>query len=183
MCYSSATTLTSWHLLVTFCSLHVALWMKLFEKKPFDPRTVMGFGILNGTSIGLLNLSLGFNSVGFYQVKVVCYLFLDHGLKLQFFLQQLFSYNDYLFLHGFTNHYKLDQVVIYVLGIRQSRLVTTITEAFCQRNKNIWYTLQERIRTYRAFVARYRRSFFLEGQNVNVLHGYIEHLNVFLMSN
>lgn len=64
----SATTLTSWHLLVTFCSLHVALWMKLFEHKPFDPRAVMGFGILNGTSIGLLNLSLGFNSVGFYQV-------------------------------------------------------------------------------------------------------------------
>lgn len=66
--FTFATTLTSWHLLVTFCSLHVALWMKLFEKKPFDPRTVMGFGILNGTSIGLLNLSLGFNSVGFYQM-------------------------------------------------------------------------------------------------------------------
>lgn len=64
----AATTLTSWHLLVTFCSLHVALWMKLFEHKPFDPRAVMGFGILNGISIGLLNLSLGFNSVGFYQV-------------------------------------------------------------------------------------------------------------------
>ncbi|KAK8955180.1 hypothetical protein KSP40_PGU001554 [Platanthera guangdongensis] len=63
-----ATTLTSWHLLVTFCSLHVALWMKLFEHKPFDPRAVMGFGILNGCSIGLLNLSLGFNSVGFYQM-------------------------------------------------------------------------------------------------------------------
>lgn len=29
----------------------------------------MGFGILNGVSIGLLNLSLGFNSVGFYQVN------------------------------------------------------------------------------------------------------------------
>lgn len=28
----------------------------------------MGFGVLNGISIGLLNLSLGFNSVGFYQV-------------------------------------------------------------------------------------------------------------------
>lgn len=66
--FSFATTLTSWHLLVTFCSLHVALWMKLFEHKPFDARTVMGFGILNGTSIGLLNLSLGFNSVGFYQM-------------------------------------------------------------------------------------------------------------------
>lgn len=65
----AATTLTSWHLLVTFCSLHVALWMKLFEHKPFDPRTVVGFGILNGISIGLLNLSLGFNSVGFYQVR------------------------------------------------------------------------------------------------------------------
>lgn len=43
--------------------------MKFFEHKPFDPKAVMGFGILNGTSIGLLNLSLGFNSVGFYQVK------------------------------------------------------------------------------------------------------------------
>ncbi|XP_020575340.1 uncharacterized membrane protein At1g06890-like [Phalaenopsis equestris] len=66
--FSFATTLTSWHLLVTFCSLHVALRMKLFEHKPFDPRAVMGFGILNGCSIGLLNLSLGFNSVGFYQM-------------------------------------------------------------------------------------------------------------------
>ena len=65
---NAATTLTSWHLLVTFCSLHVALCMKLFEHKPFDARAVMGFGILNGISIGLLNLSLGFNSVGFYQV-------------------------------------------------------------------------------------------------------------------
>ncbi|XP_022729663.1 UDP-xylose transporter 3 isoform X2 [Durio zibethinus] len=42
--------------------------MKLFEHKPFDARAVMGFGILNGISIGLLNLSLGFNSVGFYQM-------------------------------------------------------------------------------------------------------------------
>lgn len=66
--FTFATTLTSWHLLVTFCSLHMALWMKMFEHKPFDPRAVMGFGILNGTSIGLLNLSLGFNSVGFYQM-------------------------------------------------------------------------------------------------------------------
>ncbi|KAM7501719.1 hypothetical protein LguiB_000623 [Lonicera macranthoides] len=66
--FTFATTLTSWHLLVTFCSLHAALWMKFFEHKPFDPRAVMGFGILNGSSIGLLNLSLGFNSVGFYQM-------------------------------------------------------------------------------------------------------------------
>ncbi|CAN4098666.1 unnamed protein product [Withania somnifera] len=66
--FTFATTLTSWHLLVTFCSLHVERCMKFFEHKPFDPKAVMGFGILNGSSIGLLNLSLGFNSVGFYQM-------------------------------------------------------------------------------------------------------------------
>ncbi|PNY10785.1 nucleotide/sugar transporter family protein [Trifolium pratense] len=63
-----ATTLTSWHLLVTFCSLHLALKMRFFEHKPFEQKAVVGFGILNGISIGLLNLSLGFNSVGFYQM-------------------------------------------------------------------------------------------------------------------
>ncbi|RXI04083.1 hypothetical protein DVH24_038357 [Malus domestica] len=77
----AATTLTSWHLLVTFCSLHVALWMNFFEHKPFDARSVMGFGILNGISIGLLNLSLGFNSVGFYQMTklaiIPCTVFLE----------------------------------------------------------------------------------------------------------
>ncbi|KAL7228878.1 hypothetical protein ACSBR2_007548 [Camellia fascicularis] len=68
ICLYVATTLTSWHLLVTFCSLHVALWMKFFEHKPFDRKVVTGFGILNGISIRLLNLSLCFNSVGFYQM-------------------------------------------------------------------------------------------------------------------
>jgi hypothetical protein len=66
--FYAATTLTSWHLLVTFCSLHLALKMRFFEHKPFEQKAVVGFGILNGISIGLLNLSLGFNSVGFYQV-------------------------------------------------------------------------------------------------------------------
>ncbi|CAM6101169.1 unnamed protein product [Calypogeia fissa] len=85
-----ATTLTSWHLLVTFCSLHVAQWLSLFEHKPFDSRTVMGFGILNGISIGLLNLSLGFNSVGFYQMTklaiIPCTVLLE-----TVFLRKLFS--------------------------------------------------------------------------------------------
>lgn len=85
-----ATTLTSWHLLVTFCSLHVALWMKLFEHKPFDARTVLGFGVLNGCSIGLLNLSLGFNSVGFYQMTklaiIPCTVFLE-----TLFFKKIFS--------------------------------------------------------------------------------------------
>ncbi|XP_078166778.1 UDP-xylose transporter 1-like [Carex rostrata] len=63
-----ATTLTSWHLMVTFCTLHIAQKLHFFEPKPIDSQTVVLFGLLNGTSIGLLNLSLGFNSIGFYQM-------------------------------------------------------------------------------------------------------------------
>ncbi|XP_066379993.1 UDP-xylose transporter 1-like [Miscanthus floridulus] len=63
-----ATTLTSWHLMVTFCTLHVAQRLRFFEPKAIDGQTVVLFGLLNGTSIGLLNLSLGFNSIGFYQM-------------------------------------------------------------------------------------------------------------------
>ncbi|XP_015697114.1 UDP-xylose transporter 1-like isoform X2 [Oryza brachyantha] len=63
-----ATTLTSWHLMVTFCTLYVAQRLRFFEAKPIDARTVVSFGLLNGISIGLLNLCLGFNSVGFYQM-------------------------------------------------------------------------------------------------------------------
>ncbi|CAL5436069.1 unnamed protein product [Camellia sinensis] len=62
-----ATTLTSWHLMVTYCSLHAAQHFNFFESKAVDMNTVMLFGILNGVSIGFLNLSLGFNSIGFYQ--------------------------------------------------------------------------------------------------------------------
>ena len=63
-----ATTLTSWHLMVTYCTLHVAQRLHFFEPKAIDGHTVILFGLLNGTSIGLLNLSLGFNSIGFYQM-------------------------------------------------------------------------------------------------------------------
>ncbi|CAN1262833.1 UDP-xylose transporter 2 [Linum perenne] len=84
--FTFATTLTSWHLLVTFCSLHVALMMKLFEHKPFDARAVMGFGILNGISIGLLNLSLGFNSVGFYQFFIVLSCMISVSVNFSTFL-------------------------------------------------------------------------------------------------
>ncbi|KAF8720497.1 hypothetical protein HU200_023743 [Digitaria exilis] len=63
-----ATTLTSWHLGVTFITLHVAQRLRFFEPKPVDVATVVSFGMLNGIFIGLLNLCLGFNSVGFYQM-------------------------------------------------------------------------------------------------------------------
>ncbi|XP_042375336.1 UDP-xylose transporter 3-like [Zingiber officinale] len=91
--FKFATTLTSWHLLVTFCSLHAALWMKLFEHKPFDRKVVIGFGILNGISIGLLNLSLGFNSVGFYQMTklaiIPCTVFLETAFLAKKFSQRI----------------------------------------------------------------------------------------------
>lgn len=54
--------------MVTFCTLHVAQRLHFFEPKAIDGQTVILFGLLNGTSIGLLNLSLGFNSIGFYQM-------------------------------------------------------------------------------------------------------------------
>lgn len=56
--------------MVTFFTLHVAQRLRFFEPKPIDARTVISFGLLNGISIGLLNLCLGFNSVGFYQVSL-----------------------------------------------------------------------------------------------------------------
>ncbi|KAK1661866.1 hypothetical protein QYE76_050025 [Lolium multiflorum] len=87
-----ATTLTSWHLLVTFCSLHVALCLKFFEHKPFDARTVMGFGVLNGISIGLLNLSLGFNSVGFYQMTKLAIIPCTVILETLFFRKKFSRY-------------------------------------------------------------------------------------------
>lgn len=73
-----ATTLTSWHLMVTFCTLHAAQRLNFFESKSIDMKTVMLFGILNGISIGLLNLSLGFNSIGFYQVIIYLNLLFVH---------------------------------------------------------------------------------------------------------
>ncbi|XP_026432577.1 UDP-xylose transporter 1-like isoform X3 [Papaver somniferum] len=58
----------SWHLLVTFCTLHVAQRFNVFKTKAIDTETVMLFGILNDVSTGLLDLCLGFNSIGFYQM-------------------------------------------------------------------------------------------------------------------
>ncbi|KAJ8751400.1 hypothetical protein K2173_016603 [Erythroxylum novogranatense] len=87
-----ATTLTSWHLMVTFCTLHVANRFNLFESKSIDMKTVMLFGILNGVSIGLLNLSLGFNSIGFYQMTKLAIIPFTVLLET-LFLKKQFSQN------------------------------------------------------------------------------------------
>ncbi|XP_009804491.1 UDP-xylose transporter 1-like isoform X1 [Nicotiana tabacum] len=87
-----ATTLTSWHLMVTFVTLHVALRFNFFESKPIDMKTVMLFGILNGVSIGFLNLSLGFNSIGFYQMTKLAIIPFTVLLET-IFLKKQFSWN------------------------------------------------------------------------------------------
>ncbi|OVA18064.1 Triose-phosphate transporter domain [Macleaya cordata] len=87
-----ATTLTSWHLMVTFCTLHVAQRFNVFETKAVDMKTVMLFGILNGVSIGLLNLSLGFNSIGFYQMTKLAIIPFTVLLET-LFLKKQFSQN------------------------------------------------------------------------------------------
>ena len=95
----AATTLTSWHLLVTYCSLHVARWLRFFEHKPFDTHVVVSFAVLNGISIGLLNLSLGFNSVGFYQVTSLEPPLQPHCLSNHIFGKCCCCVSEYIFFY------------------------------------------------------------------------------------
>lgn len=98
-----ATTLTSWHLMVTFCTLHVAQRFNVFESKSVDMKTVMLFGILNGVSIGLLNLSLGFNSIGFYQMTklaIIPFTVLLETLFLKKQFSQKIKFSLFLLLVG-----------------------------------------------------------------------------------
>lgn len=95
---NAATTLTSWHLMVTFCTLHAAQRLNFFETKAIDLKTVMLFGILNGISIGLLNLSLGFNSVGFYQVPIPCCLTIE-AFTTENICTILVKYSNCLLIH------------------------------------------------------------------------------------
>merc|ERR1711990_1205999 len=62
------TFLTALHMLVTVGALRVAARSGWLEPKSIERGALLRFSILNGVSIGFLNLSLGFNSVGFYQM-------------------------------------------------------------------------------------------------------------------
>lgn len=66
--YRYVTFLTALHQLVTAAALRVASKAGLLEPKTIDRGALLRFSVLNGVSIGFLNLSLGFNSVGFYQM-------------------------------------------------------------------------------------------------------------------
>ncbi|KAK4760586.1 hypothetical protein SAY87_005479 [Trapa incisa] len=98
-----ATTLTSWHLMVTFCTLHAAQRLNFFETRSVDMKTVILFGILNGVSIGLLNLTLGFNSVGFYQMTklaIIPFTVLLETLFLKKQFSQKIKFSLFLLLIG-----------------------------------------------------------------------------------
>ena len=66
--YRYVTFLTALHQLVTAGALRGASKAGLLEPKPIERGPLLRFAVLNGISIGFLNLSLGFNSVGFYQM-------------------------------------------------------------------------------------------------------------------
>lgn len=63
------TCLTATHMAVTAVALRFAARaFKFFEPKPIEKKALVRFAALNGVSVAFLNLSLGFNSVGFYQM-------------------------------------------------------------------------------------------------------------------
>lgn len=80
-----ATTLTCAHLMVTAMFLHFARYMKMFEYKTLEFKPLIIFSILNGISIGFLNLSLGFNSVGFYQMTKLAIIPCTVTLQMTFY--------------------------------------------------------------------------------------------------
>jgi len=120
---NAATTLTSWHLMVTFFTLSVAQRLRFFEPKPIDARTVISFGLLNGISIGLLNLCLGFNSVGFYQVSMhpkcnpSALLFLPLNFTIDCFLHATDDQAGHHTLHHRLGNHLSEQEVKVVLQL------------------------------------------------------------------
>merc|ERR1719183_3205534 len=83
-----ATTLTCGHLAITGLFLHFARLMKMFEYKSLELRPLLIFSVLNGSSTGFLNLSLGFNSVGFYQMTKLAIIPCTVGLQMTFYAKQ-----------------------------------------------------------------------------------------------
>ena len=69
---------------------------------------VMKFGVLNSASIALLNLSLGFNSVGFYQMTKLSIIPFTVGLQMKYFNKK------------FSAEVKMSLLVL-LLGVRAGR--------------------------------------------------------------
>jgi hypothetical protein len=86
--FNYATTLTCAHLAVTGLFLHFARYMKMFEYKTLEFRPLIIFSVLNGASIGFLNLSLGYNSVGFYQMTKLAIIPCTVCLQITFYAKK-----------------------------------------------------------------------------------------------
>jgi len=73
------------HMVLTAVVLRMASKMGYFERKSVGRGEVMKFGVLNSASIALLNLSLGFNSVGFYQMSKLTIIPVTVVLQMTYF--------------------------------------------------------------------------------------------------
>lgn len=61
-------TLTGWHMCFTTLTLRAAVILGVFQHKRMPLRSIIGFSLLDSITMGLQNLSLGNNSVSFYQM-------------------------------------------------------------------------------------------------------------------
>ena len=86
--YRYVTFLTALHMLVTVGALRVAARSGWLEPKSIERGALLRFSILNGVSIGFLNLSLGFNSVGFYQMTKLAIIPCTVGIQTVFYAKQ-----------------------------------------------------------------------------------------------
>ena len=89
--YRFVTFLTALHMLVTVGALKVAVRSGWLEPKSIDRGPVLRFSIINGTSIAFLNLSLGFNSVGFYQMTKLAIIPCTMAIQTVFYGKQFSS--------------------------------------------------------------------------------------------
>ena len=82
------TFLTSLHMVVTVFALRAAHRVGLLEPKPIDRGALLRFAALNAASIAFLNLSLGFNSVGFYQMTKLAIIPCTVAIQQTFYQKQ-----------------------------------------------------------------------------------------------
>jgi len=81
----AVTFLTAMHMVLTAVVLRLASRMGYFERKTVARGEVMKFGILNSASVALLNLSLGFNSIGFYQMTKLSIIPVTVAMQMMYF--------------------------------------------------------------------------------------------------
>jgi solute carrier family 35 protein E3 len=89
--YRYVTFLTSIHLLVTAVFLRLAARAGWLEPKAIERRALLQFSVVNGVSIGFLNLSLGYNSVGFYQMTKLAIIPCTVAIQQTFYQKQVRS--------------------------------------------------------------------------------------------